>query len=78
MFPKKFQLFFTNYFNNNYSKKLSVGGMPFILFKKNTKSKGFGSSTWRQMYYYFKQRPQEFFKHYHKRSNVETTFAMIK
>ncbi|MGI6589492.1 MAG: transposase [Candidatus Iainarchaeum sp.] len=55
-----------------------LGGMPFIPFKKNTKSKGFGSSTWKNMHYYFKQKPQEFYEHYHKRSNVETTFAMIK
>jgi len=55
-----------------------LGGMPFIPFKKNTKSKGLGSSTWKNMHYYFKQKPQEFYEHYHKRSNVETTFAMIK
>jgi transposase len=55
-----------------------LGGMPFIPFKKNTKSKAYGSSAWKQMHYYFKQKPQEFFEHYHKRSNVETTFAMIK
>jgi len=55
-----------------------LGATPFIPFKKNTKSKGNGSSTWKQMHYYFKQKPQEFFEHYHKRSNVETTFAMIK
>ncbi len=55
-----------------------LDGIPFIPFKSNTKSKGLGSSAWKNMHYYFKQKPQEFYEHYHKRSNVETTFAMIK
>ena len=30
------------------------------------------------MYHYFQYRRDEFLSHYHKRSNVETTFHMIK
>ena len=30
------------------------------------------------MWLYFKEKPQEFFEAYHKRSNVESTFHMIK
>ena len=30
------------------------------------------------MYHYFQYRREEFLAHYHKRSNVETTFSMIK
>ena len=30
------------------------------------------------MYKYFKEHPQDFLESYHKRSNVETTFYMIK
>lgn len=30
------------------------------------------------MYYYFKLCNDEFMAHYHKRSNVETTFSAIK
>jgi len=34
--------------------------------------------VWAKMYQYCKEKPQDFFEHYHKRSNVETTFSMIK
>jgi len=54
------------------------GAEPFIPFKKNTKENKRGSWIWHQCFLYFKNRPQEFLQHYHKRSNVETTFAMIK
>ncbi|RZN14011.1 MAG: hypothetical protein EF812_06510 [Methanosarcinales archaeon] len=30
------------------------------------------------MYYYFIMNNEEFYEHYHKRSNVETTMHMIK
>jgi transposase/transcriptional regulator NrdR family protein len=54
------------------------GAIPYIPFKKNTRSRSFGVSIWRNMHHYFQNHPQEFFEHYHKRSNVETTFSMIK
>jgi hypothetical protein len=34
--------------------------------------------TWKKMYHYFEFRNEEFLQHYHKRSNAETTFHMIK
>ena len=33
---------------------------------------------WRRMYHYFKTNREQFLKFYHRRSNVESTFAMIK
>ena len=33
---------------------------------------------WERMYYYYNLHRAEFLAHYHKRSNVETVFAMIK
>ena len=30
------------------------------------------------MYHYFRFKREEFLAHYHKRSNVETTFSMVK
>ena len=30
------------------------------------------------MYHYFASRREEFLQHYHKRSNVESTFSMVK
>lgn len=53
-----------------------VGGTPFISFKENATGKVGG--TFEQMFHYFMYRKQEFLMHYHKRSNVESTFSMIK
>ncbi len=57
-----------------------IGAIPFIPFKSNitpnTKSKG--CDIWRKMYYFFIHHPEAFYHHYHKRSNVETVFHMIK
>jgi hypothetical protein len=33
---------------------------------------------WRQMYHYYEFNREIFLERYHKRSNVETTFSMIK
>jgi transposase len=33
---------------------------------------------WEKMYHYFQFRRDEFLAHYHRRSNVESTFSMIK
>lgn len=54
-----------------------VGGTPFIALKSsNTGKMGFGA--WEKMFGYFMYRREEFLAHYHKRSNVESTFSMIK
>lgn len=55
-----------------------VGAMPYIPFKSNVTGKQRGSSTWGKMYHYFMYKHDEFLEHYHKRSNVETVFHMIK
>lgn len=60
----------------NYEAIYHHGGVPFIAFKKgSTGSKG---GLWKRMYRYFRWNQAVFLKHYHKRSNVETTFSMIK
>ena len=33
---------------------------------------------WEKMFGYFQFRTEEFLEHYHKRSNVESTFSMLK
>lgn len=55
-----------------------LGAMPYIPFKKNVTGKSRGSPTWAKMYKMFAEKYLEFAEHYHKRSNVETCFAMIK
>ena len=54
------------------------GAIPFIPFKKNVTGKARGSYLWKKMYHYFMYKNEDFMKHYNKRSNVETTFHMIK
>ena len=34
--------------------------------------------AYQQMFHYFMFRREEFLQHYHKRSNIESTFSMIK
>ena len=52
------------------------GADAFIPFKSNTTGKG--SSMWRRLYGYFTTYQDEWKAHYHQRSNVETTYSMIK
>ena len=54
-----------------------LGATPFIPFKSNTVEPK-GDSVWARMYHYFMFRREEFLSHYHKRSNAETAFSMIK
>jgi len=55
-----------------------VGAMPFIPFKKNAIGSPKGYAIWRTMFDFFHGRNAEFKAHYHRRSNAETAFAMIK
>ena len=52
--------------------------MPFIPFRTNATGKGLGSRMWNKMYGYFMFYRDEFLDHYHKRSNIESTFSSIK
>lgn len=54
-----------------------VGAVPFIPFKVNSQGEE-GPLLWRRMFHYFQFAREDFLRHYHKRSNVETVFAMIK
>ncbi|MFY9672870.1 MAG: transposase [Terriglobales bacterium] len=54
----------------------SLGAIPFIAFKQNTREDSNGK--WGAMYHYFMFKKQDFLAHYHKRSNVESTFSMMK
>ncbi len=56
-----------------------LGAMPFIPFLSSRNPKeGKCPEIWIRMYRYFKNHRDEFDKHYHKRSNVESVFAMVK
>ena len=53
-----------------------VGGVPYVPFKSN--SIGTGSAAWERMWHYYSCHREDFLAHYHKRSNVETTFSSVK
>jgi transposase len=54
-----------------------LGGTAYIPFKANS-APGEAGSVWEKMYLYYSLRREEFLAHYHQRSNVESTFAMVK
>jgi transposase len=56
---------------------VAVGAEPFIPFKVNAKPCAY-SALWSRLYHYFAMNREDFLAHYHKRSNVEATFSMIK
>ncbi len=56
----------------------SHGATPFIAFRSNVKAHADDSPVWRRMYHLFQFNRDEFLAHYHRRSNVESTFSMIK
>jgi transposase len=54
-----------------------LGGTAFVPYKVNSQA-GEAGSLWEKMYFYFQLRREEFLKHYHQRSNMESTFSMVK
>src|SRR5207249_1361968 len=51
-----------------------LGATAYIPFKSNSTDSGNG--IWSRMFHFFQYRREEFLGHYHKRSNVESTFSM--
>jgi transposase len=66
----------------NLLTSLQHGAMPYIPFKINAKAKastyGAKSRVWDKLLGFYTDNREEFLQHYHKRSNVETVFHMIK
>jgi hypothetical protein len=50
--------------------------VPFVPFKSNSGSTG--SAAWERMWHYYSAHREDFLAHYHKRSNVESTFSAVK
>jgi len=60
---------------------LRNGAIPYIPYKSNSQIKtnyGPKSELWTRMFHFYNFHREEFLEHYHQRSNVETTFSMIK
>src|SRR5580658_9100900 len=61
---------------NNHRMIDQHGAAGFIPFKSN--ATGARGGLWEKAFHYFHLNRPEFLAHYHKRSNVESTVAMIK
>ena len=57
-----------------------LGGQAYIPFKKNTsgKSSDRDRSYFKSAFKFFNTNQERYFEHYHKRSNIESAFSMIK
>lgn len=55
----------------------SVGAKPFIAFRSNARGDS-KCPTWNRIFHYYSLHREEYMRHYHRRSNVESTFSMIK
>lgn len=62
---------------NNLAAIDALGAAPLIPFKRNAKGNNNGS-LWAKMFHYFNYKREEFMRRYHNRSNVESTFSMLK
>jgi transposase len=66
---------------DNLLTTLRHGAVPYIPFKTNSVAscpRHAKSTLWARMLHFYNFKRDEFLQHYHKRSNVETTFSMIK
>ena len=61
---------------SNYEAVASIGATPYLAFKSNASTNQDG--VFEKMYYFFCYNRDTFLAVYHKRSNVESTFSMIK
>jgi hypothetical protein len=65
--------------NKNLYAVLKNQAMPYIAFSSRASGSSIHStSLWRRMYHFYSYNQERFMRNYHKRSNVETTFHMIK
>jgi transposase len=53
-----------------------VGAVAYVPFKSN--SGRAGSAAWERMFHLFSLNREDFLAHYHRRSNVESTFSAVK
>jgi transposase len=61
----------------NLELTVKNGGTPYIPFRSNNVA-GEPGSLWDRKFGYFQFNRQEFLRHYHARSNVKSTFSMVK
>jgi len=66
--------------SDNLQTVASHQATPFIPFKSNSTGNSSGPQTalWKRLFHFYSFNQERFMQNYHKRSNVETTFSMIK
>lgn len=62
---------------NNLKTVVENHAMPYIPFRANSTGKH-GSDLFKRMFHFYSYNSEQFMQNYHKRSNVESTFHMIK
>jgi len=62
----------------NLAIAASLGAIPFIPFREGSTSKPRGCQIWSTMKKFYDENRDYFMLHYHKRSNAETVFSMMK
>lgn len=65
----------------NLQTVLRHGAVPYIPFKSNSVAQSRftpKSTLWTRMFHFYSYNQERFMQSYHKRSNVESTFSMIK
>ncbi len=61
----------------NLQLVVEKGATPYVPFKAGTLEPE-EDSIWKKMYYFYNFNRETFLAHYHKRSNAESTFSMMK
>jgi transposase len=67
--------------SDNLQTVIDHNAMPFIPFKSNSVAESKtnpNNALWKRMFHFYSYNQDRFMASYHKRSNVETTFSMIK
>jgi transposase len=65
---------------DNLRMAVAHGATPYIPFKTNVSATSGKKKDdlWKKLFHFYSFKRDEFLMHYHRRSNVETTFSMIK
>jgi transposase/predicted nucleic acid-binding Zn finger protein len=63
----------------NMQTAVDNNAIPYIAWKANSRATNKeGNHLWNKLFHYYALNQEKFLEHYHQRSNVETTFSMIK
>ena len=63
----------------NLKTAMDKNAYPYIAWKSNSReTKKEGNELWNKLYHFYALNQEKFLERYHQRSNVESTFSMIK